>query len=188
MRIVAVRIMASAATHLSLPEALRTLERFDNERGLAKPAVLVETLTGEISEWNPGILAEEMIGGQIIQFARRSRRTNRRLHVALGADAYEITIANVLEIDRRIERLLRFVIARRQIHDVLQRGAMAHLAIDARLLELQTLDLQIRRPSRCVTGWYDRRRRSPGSWWLAPNFSHERRSARSLPGRSMTFQ
>ena len=66
MRIVAVGIMASATAYLSLPEALRTFKRFHNERGLAKPAVLVETLTGEISERNPGILAEKMIGGQII--------------------------------------------------------------------------------------------------------------------------
>ena len=134
--------MASAAAHLSLPETLRTFEGFDNERGLAKPAVLVETLAGEISERNSGTLAEEMIGGQIIQFTPRSRRTNRRLHVALCADVYEITIANVAEIHRRFERLLRFVIARRQVHDVLQRGAMAHLAIDARLPELQIVDLK----------------------------------------------
>ena len=142
LRIMAVRIVASAATHLSFPEALRTLQCFDNERGLAKSAVLVETLAGEISKRNPQTLAEEMIGGQIVQFARWPRRTNRRLHVALRADAYEITIANVAEIYRRIERLLRFVIPRRHIHDVLQRGAMAHLAIDARLLELQIVRLK----------------------------------------------
>ena len=141
-RLVAVRIVAGTAAHLSFSETLRTLERLDDERRLAKSAVLIETLAGEISKRDPETLGEEMVGGQIIQFAGRARRTNCRLHVALRTNAYEIMMANITEIHRRIERLLRLMIAHRQVHDMLQRGAMAHLTINARLLELQIVRLK----------------------------------------------
>src|SRR5713226_8742080 len=141
-RVVAVRIVAGTAAHLSFPETLRTLECFDNERRLAKSAILVETLAREISKRNPGTLAEEPATGGIVQFTRWAGRTKRRLHVALRTNAYEITIADVTEIHWRIERLLRVVIAHGQVHDVLQRGTMAHLAIDAWLLELQIVRLK----------------------------------------------
>src|SRR6267378_4784197 len=71
-RVVAVRIVAGTAAHLSFPETLRALECFDKERRLAKSAILVETLAREISKRNPKILAEELTGGQIIQFTSRA--------------------------------------------------------------------------------------------------------------------
>ena len=47
-----VRVMASPATHLSFPEALRTFQGFHHERGLPKSSVFVETLAGEVAKRN----------------------------------------------------------------------------------------------------------------------------------------
>ena len=90
--IVAVGIMAGTAAYLALPEALRTLECLDNERRLTKSAVFIETLAREISKRNPKIVAEEGTGGHVVQFARWTGSTNRRLHMALRANTHEITI------------------------------------------------------------------------------------------------
>src|SRR6266851_4636591 len=128
--------MAGTATCLSFPETLRTLKRFHDECGLAKPAVFVKTFTGEISKRNPGALAEEILGGQIIQFTGGAVCADGGLHVALRTNAYEITGANITETHWRITRLLSLVIPDRHVHDVLQRGAMAHFTIDTRLLKL----------------------------------------------------
>ena len=90
--IVAVGIMAGTAAYLALPEALRTLECLDNERRLTKSAVFIETLAREISKRNPKIVAEEAPGRHVVQFACWAGRTNRRLHMALGANTHEVTV------------------------------------------------------------------------------------------------
>jgi len=140
--IMRVRVVASATTRLSFPEALRTLERLNNKCCLPKSPVFIKTFAGKVTKWNPEAIAEEPSGWQIIQFTGRASSTNRRLHVTLRANANEVTTAHIMEIHWRIERLLGLVVAHRPINKMLKRRPMAHFAIDARLAELQIVRLE----------------------------------------------
>ena len=64
--IVAVRIMAGSATHLSFPETLRAFQGFYHERGLTEPAILVKTLSGELAEGNAEMGKEEISCDRIV--------------------------------------------------------------------------------------------------------------------------
>src|SRR5271170_3268160 len=131
----AVRIVAGAAGRLSFQEALRSLQRFDDERGLTKPAVPVESFSRKLAEGNALIAHEEITSAGIVDFAVRSGNAKRRLHVALRADGNEIAITDLGEIHRRIER--PFVVGVSVVHrgDVALGWTMAHLAVDAWLAE-----------------------------------------------------
>src|SRR6266481_8656199 len=89
-RFVAVRIMAGSTAHLSFAEALRALERLHNECRLTKSAVFVKALTRKISKRNPRVFGEEPAGRQIVQFTGGARGANRRLHMALRANANKV--------------------------------------------------------------------------------------------------
>src|ERR1700751_2913175 len=99
-------VVATSAAGRSLAKTLRTFQRFHDKCRLAESSVLVKTLPREFTEGKALILAEEGSGAGVIEFTAPAEIAQRRLHMTLRANGYKVLVADLSEVDRRIERLL----------------------------------------------------------------------------------
>src|SRR6266567_631693 len=140
-RIAAVRIMASPAAYFGFLETLRAFQRFNDERCLPKPPVFVKALSGELAEWLPQAVSEELSRRNIIQFTVGPRVADRRLQMALRANGDRLSAVDLVEIYRWIQRFLRMVVMLTHFYNVTTGRTMTHLAIDSGLLEFHVTDV-----------------------------------------------
>ena len=138
----AMRIVAGPAVYSAFPEALRTFQCFNHERGLPKAAIFVETLSRELGERLPHAATEELPCGNVVQFTFTARIANRRLHMALSANGNKLTAIDLVEIYRRIQWLPWMVIMLSHFYDVPTGRTMAHFAIYSGLLKFKVIGIE----------------------------------------------
>src|SRR6476659_11326637 len=106
----AVRIMARAAAHGCLLEALRTLQRLHHEGCLPEPDIFVKPFAGELSKWLALHVAKETALDKVVQFPRLTGLSDGGLHVALGANCDEPSIVDRMEVHWRKLRRFRLIL------------------------------------------------------------------------------
>ncbi len=138
----AMRIVAGPAVYSAFPEALRTFQCFNHERGLPEAAVFVETFSRELGERLPHAATEELPCGNVVQFTFTARIANRRLHMALSANGNKLTAIELVEIHWWIQWLPWMVIMLSHFYDVTTGRTVAHLAIDSGLLKFKVIGIE----------------------------------------------
>ena len=138
----AMRIVAGPAVYSAFPEALRTFQCFNHERGLPEAAVFVETFSRELGERLPHAVTEKLSRGNIVQFTFIARIADRRLHMALSANGNKLTAIELVEIHWWIQWLPWMVIMLSHFYDVTTGRTMAHLAIDSGLLKFKVIGIE----------------------------------------------